>query len=180
MKKRIISLFLMITLVLTTFASFGTMAAKDDYVEAELLLNGDMELLGEAYSYWTGINIETKTVHGGGRSLKQTHAEDPNDKRISTQSNVKGFIPGKAYKFTAWMYTEEVFPGSRPLINIMPKDAEGKTISEARVDVEAVPKKGKWTQVVLDFIAPDGIEWAEISLRIDGGGTVYWDDASIM
>ncbi|MBR2877737.1 MAG: carbohydrate binding domain-containing protein, partial [Clostridia bacterium] len=180
MRKRILGFLLVFTLIIATFGSFGVMAAKENYVEAELLVNGDMELLGEAFSYWTGINIETKIVHGGGRSLKQTHAEDPNDKRISTQSNVKGFIPGKTYKYTAWMYTETVFPGSRPVINIIPKDASGKTISEARVDVEAVPQKGKWTQVVLDFIAPDGIASAEVSLRIDGGGTIYWDDASII
>ena len=167
MKKRLLSFLLMLTLVLSVFGSFGVMAAKENYVDAELLVNGDMELLGEADAYWTGVTIETKIVHGGERSLKHSDAEDPNRKRISIQSEIRGFIPGKAYKFTAWMYTETVFPGSKPLINIIPKDATGTTIQGTRVDVDAAPQKGKWTQVVLDFIAPDGIDYAEVQLRID-------------
>ena len=180
MKKRLISFILMLTLVLTTFASFGVMAAKDNYVEAELLVNGDMELLGEAMAYWSGVTVETKIVRNGERSLKHSDPENPDKKRLSQQTDIRGFIPGKAYKFTAWMYTEEIFAGSKPFINIITKDASGTTITGARVDVDAVPQKGKWTQVVLDFIAPDGIDYAEVQLRIDGGGTVYWDDASII
>ncbi|MBR2973389.1 MAG: S-layer homology domain-containing protein [Clostridia bacterium] len=180
MKKRILGLMLALVLLITTFASFGVMAAKENYVEAELLVNGDMELLGEAAAYWSGATIETKIVRSGERSLKHSDPENPDKKRLSVQTDIRGFIPGKAYKFTAWMYTETVFPGSKPLINIIPKDATGTTIQGTRVDVDAAPQKGKWTQVVLDFIAPDGIDYAEVQLRIDGGGTIYWDDASII
>ncbi|MBR2847780.1 MAG: carbohydrate binding domain-containing protein, partial [Clostridia bacterium] len=180
MKSKMLKIFLIFILIAVMFSSFGVMAAKEKYVDAELLMNGDMELLGEARAYWTSVVIETDIIHSGERSLKQTYKEDPDNKRISIQTQIGGFVPGKAYKYTAWLYVETLFTDSKIQMQITAKDEDYKSIPNSNVTEFVSGTPGKWQQVWLDFVPPTGTVSAEVQLRLDGGGTIYWDDASII
>lgn len=180
MKKRLISFILMLTLVLATFTSFGVMAANEKLVEADVLLNGDMELLGETDSYW--INswaTEMQNVHGGERAMKQT-STDPTAKKIAYNRYIKGVVGGEVYIVSAWVYVVETLPTTNAMICMIPKDASDATISGARKDLEKVGKVGEWVQVKFEVPVPYEVSWVEMQLRIDGGGTVIWDDVSVV
>ncbi|MBR2471765.1 MAG: carbohydrate binding domain-containing protein, partial [Clostridia bacterium] len=178
MKKRLFALIIALTFLISAFSSVGVLAAKD-LVETNLLMNGDMELMGEASTFWNGITLETRVIHGGERSGMHL-MEDPAKNKVATQTDIKGLIPGEVYTASAWVYAQTVLPTTRCKITVFGRNAEGKSMSEGSNNVEITPEKiGEWEQISCTFVAPQGIDTGVMRLWLTGGGLVYWDDAEL-
>ena len=75
MKKRVLSLALILAVLFSLFSGTVYAAKKDDgLVEADLVINGDFEMLGPSMSFWNGVSgdkrISNKLAHGGEKALK--------------------------------------------------------------------------------------------------------------
>jgi len=177
MKKRLLSMFLVLILMLS---SMSAMAAREKLVEAELLINGDMEMLGETDNPW--INswaIESENVHGGKKAMIQT-STDPTSKKIAYNRKITGVVGGEIYTISAWLYVVDMMSTTNAMICIVPKDGNDATITSARLNLEHIGEVGKWVHVTSELMMPYEASWVEMQLRVDGGGTVIWDDASFV
>ena len=177
--RKLISMLLVLILMLSGMSAMAAKAEK--FVTADVLLNGDMEFLGETDSYW--INswaTELETVHGGARAMKQGMTTNPEDKKIAYNRNIKGVMDGETYVVSAWIYIVDEVPTTNAMICMVPKDGDSVTIASGRKNLEHVGKKGEWVLATYEMVMPAGTSWVEMQLRVDGGGTVIWDDASVV
>ena len=179
MNSRLLKLFLALTILLTAFTSVCVLAANK-LVEADLMRNGDMEMLGTVSAYWTGVTIEENIVHSGKQSLK-LFSEDPDKQKVSTNAEIKGFSEDVLYTVSVWCYAEKVNPTSVFKLSVAAKDESGASLQSDSSPAEIpLSKTGKWIKVSATFAAPADAYNAIVYMRLIGGGTSYLDDASFV
>mgnify|MGYP003298794739 CR=1 FL=1 len=95
MKKHILSLILIITMLCSSISGFAA-----GMVSADLIINGNMELLGTTYLYWQGASstdaVSTDIVYSGNRALKMAS---------TTNENLVVFLGGQSYCLFPWLGT---------------------------------------------------------------------------
>ena len=83
MKKRVFSLALILAVLFSLFSGTVYAAKKDNLLEADLVINGDMEMLGTSMSFWNGVagdkRIGNKISHSGEKSLKLSSSDASED-----------------------------------------------------------------------------------------------------
>lgn len=181
--KKILSLLIAITLLCGVFGGFGALAAKVETKKGELVLNGDMELLGTPYGFWNGAQsadrVSTKIFRSGERAMRLSASDGT--RQIITQQ-IYDVIPGKNYVFSAYLYINE-------LLDFSPTDIGGiLKIEFYKNDGNGLPgsawgcftgKTGKWMECEIEAIAPEEVGYISLQLRLDCGGEIFWDDASL-
>ncbi|MBR2472227.1 MAG: carbohydrate binding domain-containing protein [Clostridia bacterium] len=194
MAKRLFLLILVIAVFLSTFTSIGILASET-LVEADLIQNGDMELLGSSTYYWTGtsasgVTIEQSLVHGGEQSMKMSES-DTTVHRSSTQTGIIGCIPGETYTVSAYVYPEDLKTSTDTStgaetecwLNVAPLDANGAVISGSSANAKKSTTNltlNTWNLITLNLTAPEGVSTVRVRLWLRNGGTVYWDDITFI
>ena len=105
--KKLISILLCLTVMLSVMGAIPAMAAKIEYIPMEFISNGDMEKLGKAGAAWEGKGVtSTEQAHSGKQSLKMasTSAETKDTASIWA---IEGLVPGETYTYSAWVYVLE-------------------------------------------------------------------------
>ena len=176
-KKLNILLLLIITFSLI-LSNFTCMASET--TNCEFLINGDMEMLGTSYKIWSGDHTpETNIVHSGSHSMKLTVN---NERKIYVQY-IDRIVPGGTYTVSFWLYTDGFTAGSQSPygagVKVEFANAAGTT-SKSITSITNVPEAGQWTQYTITDTAPaDACGTATIHVRLQGTGTIYFDDVSI-
>ena len=72
--KKLLSVVLILTLLCTLFGGIAT-NAKETFVKGDLIANGDMELLGTSFAFWSGFDntnsrVSTTIARSGERAAK--------------------------------------------------------------------------------------------------------------
>ncbi|MBR2472261.1 MAG: S-layer homology domain-containing protein, partial [Clostridia bacterium] len=178
--KKLFGFFLILTLIMSIFSSIGVAAASPKLVEADLAVNGDMELLGTASASWSSVTIEEKIVRSGKQSLKLS-VDDPEKQKVSINDKITGMYIGETYTVSVWYYAETVFPTTIIRFGTLARDAENVTVKGTSKAVDfIVGKTGQWTKIEIPLVALEGSKTARVSMRLVGGGTVYFDDVSVI
>ena len=182
MKKRVLSLTLILAVLFSLFSGTVYAAKKDDgLVEADLVINGDFEMLGTSMSFWNGVagdkRISNKLAHGGEKALKLSSYDASEGLQIVHQE-MPGVIPGKTYVASGYLYIEELKDfraqvGGGINVEFFKADGSYATGTTGEYFTGAI---GKWIYCELEVIAPDEAVTARPQLRLDCGGTIYWDD----
>ncbi|MBR3576785.1 MAG: carbohydrate binding domain-containing protein, partial [Clostridia bacterium] len=175
--KKLFSLILVISILCSLFSGFAALAAND-LVKGELLVNGDFELYGTSFGKWSGTadNVMFGLAHSGNRSMKVAAEKQ----KIMTQK-VYNIEPGQEYTFSAWLYVEELGDASESIGGGMKIEFYGNDKPAGNSKYECFPGEyGKWTKCSIGAIAPEGADTLVAFLRIDCGGVIYWDDASVI
>ncbi|MBR2847321.1 MAG: S-layer homology domain-containing protein [Clostridia bacterium] len=182
--KKLLSVVLILTLLCTLFCGVAA-NAKETFVKGDLIANGDMELLGTSFAFWSGFDntnsrVSTTIARSGERAAKLS-ANDGTKQIIL--HDIYGIIPGKNYKFSAYLYVKELLDFSSDVGGIMKiefYEADGKTYAGSSVYDCFSGNGEKWTLCEIEGIAPEKGGMAKIQLRLDCGGEIYWDDASFV
>ncbi|MBR3576469.1 MAG: hypothetical protein IKL42_03590 [Clostridia bacterium] len=71
--KKLLSLTLIFAVLCTLFGGFAALA-KDEYVKADIVSNGNMDMLGTTFGAWEGAggteNLSTSIYRSSDRSMK--------------------------------------------------------------------------------------------------------------
>ena len=172
MKKKYL-LTLIIALCISVF-SFGQ----------ELLVNGGFENWDSDTkpTGWTKIENTTKDAtefHGGSFSAKHIGGTKDLGQTIS------GIIPGDSYTITIWY---KVTAGDATSARIWSywKTSSGSNISDNAAELRGPNNNyfdnngGVWSKYETTITAPATANKLYFELRTYSGGTVYWDDLSVM
>ncbi|MBR2847064.1 MAG: S-layer homology domain-containing protein [Clostridia bacterium] len=182
--KKLLSLTLIFAVLCTLFGGFAALA-KDEYVKADIVSNGNMDMLGTTFGAWEGAggteNLSTSIYRSSDRSMKLASKDA---RRIVLQT-IPGAIPGKNYTVTGWLYIKELLDlsanvGGGIKIEFMKETADGTGYdycAGSAGEFFAGPLE-KWMECSVSAIAPDDATAIRIMLRLDCGGEIYWDDVT--
>ena len=192
--KKTLSIVLVIVAMCSLFGGFTALADEavlaDGLVSGELLIGGNMELIGTSFSMWKGHGeLSIGFAHSGERSSKQVFNEE-----IIVHQRTDGIISGEEYTLSAYLYVKEV--KETPIIK---KDEEGNEIiempeiacfrvlflDETGKELSAVSKVfagtvGQWEQIFMNCVAPAGATEVSVQLSVVAAGEIFWDDASFV
>ncbi|MBR2471626.1 MAG: hypothetical protein IKB55_02970, partial [Clostridia bacterium] len=182
--KKLLSITLIVAVLCTLFGGFVALAA-DEYVEADILSNGNMDLLGTSFGSWTGAggteNLSTSIYRSSDRSMRLAST----DARRIVYQMVDGIVPGKNYTVTGWLYIKELLDlhnnnGGGIKIEFMKPNADGTDYdycTGSAGEFFAGPLE-KWMECSVSAVAPTDATAIRVMLRLDCGGEIYWDDVT--
>lgn len=176
--KKLISILLCLTVMLSLIGAVPAMAAKKEYIPMEFISNGDMEKLGKAGAAWEGKGVtSTEQAHSGKQSLKMASTSDETKDTASIWA-IEGLVPGETYTYSAWVYILEN-KGGEAYIKLGWLDENMRCFAEWAGPSAAGLEKGKWHNLKATVTIPDDAIYVRPMLKNYGVSTVYYDDVSL-
>lgn len=87
-------------------------------------------------------------------------------------------VPGARYRVSAWVKARAL-AGPGPSVRLMFLDADSNPIPVAHVDSAPARASAAWTQLSAAAMAPPTAKSLQISLHLEGPGTVWFDDVAL-
>ena len=174
--KKLVSLILAVTIITVCFGAVPVLAAKPK--KGEFFINGDMELIGTSYAIWTGVTkVEEENVHGGNKAAIVETA-DTSKKLTLLYKTVNGLIEFETYKFSAFVNVKELSPTGKVGLKIEFRDEKGNMTKQVGPVYTEGLVPGKWTEMILEEVAPENTVSADLHVRVDNGGSAIFDDVT--
>ncbi len=177
--KKMVGIFLAMSVVLSLFAGFAVSAA-DKVVE--YVTNGGFEDENFATTGWTsnGSLVQNTTkFHGDSASLELTHAT----KYAYAYHVLEELQPGRKYTFTGWFNIDAGEKLKATATVVFETDGDGvfDAKKDESIDFSATAAAlDEWTELTGAFEVPEGASGVRLQLLNNGGNTtVYWDDVSV-
>jgi len=176
--KKLISMLLCLTVMLSLIGAVPAMAAKEAGIPMEFITNGDMEKLGKAGAAWEGKGVaSTEQAHSGKQSLKMA-STSPDTKDTASIWAIEGLVPGETYTYSAWVYVLEN-GGGEAYVKLGWLDENMRCYAEWAGPSAKNLAPGEWHHLTATVTIPEGVVYVRPMLKNYGVSTVYYDDVSL-
>ena len=176
--KKLLSLLLIVTILCTGMATFAS-----GLVKANLLVNSDMELIGTTYTYWVGGGNSDRTstdiYQDGSRALK--FSSTTNEPQVVYQ-DLYEVMPGQQYTFSGSLYVKELLELGENIgggMQVFFYKADGSMLEDEIAAMYFAPEETEtWVPCSMQVVIPACAVMAKVQLRLECGGTIYWDNVT--